>query len=88
MIRLKDISKRYGALCVYDHFDLDIEEGKITCILGSSGSGKTTLLNILAALDRPTGGTVLLDGKDLSKIKALISFSNRGWCPTLRCEAT
>ena len=50
MIRLKDISKRYGALCVYDHFDLDIEEGKITCILGSSGSGKTTLLNILSGL--------------------------------------
>lgn len=50
MIRLKDISKRYGALCVYDHFDLDIEEGKITSILGSSGSGKTTLLNILSGL--------------------------------------
>ena len=37
--------------------------------MGESGSGKTTLLNILAALDQPTGGTVLIDGKDLSKIK-------------------
>ena len=37
--------------------------------MGESGSGKTTLLNILAALDKPTGGTVLLDGKDLTQIK-------------------
>jgi len=37
--------------------------------MGESGSGKTTLLNILAALDRPTGGTVLLDGRDISRIK-------------------
>lgn len=46
-----------------------VEEGEYVAIMGESGSGKTTLLNILAALDRPTGGTVLLDGKDLSKIK-------------------
>lgn len=38
-------------------------------IMGESGSGKTTLLNILAALDKPSGGTVFLDGHDLSKIK-------------------
>ena len=38
-------------------------------IMGESGSGKTTLLNILAALDKPTGGTVLLDGKDITRIK-------------------
>ncbi len=46
-----------------------IEEGEYTAIMGESGSGKTTLLNILAALDRPTGGTVLLDGRDISRIK-------------------
>ena len=46
-----------------------VEEGEYVAIMAESGSGKTTLLNILAALDRPTGGTVLLDGKDLSKIK-------------------
>ena len=38
-------------------------------IMGESGSGKTTLLNILAALDKPTGGTVLLDGNDITRIK-------------------
>ena len=46
-----------------------VEEGGYGAIMGESGSGKTTLLNILAALDKPTGGTVLLDGKDLSKIR-------------------
>ncbi len=46
-----------------------VEEGEYVAIMGESGSGKTTLLNILAALDKPTGGTVKLDGRDISKIR-------------------
>ncbi len=46
-----------------------VEEGEYVAIMGESGSGKTTLLNILAALDRPTGGCVILDGKDLVTLK-------------------
>ncbi len=49
--------------------NFSVEEGEYTAIMGESGSGKTTLLNILAALDRPTGGKVVLDGKDISRIK-------------------
>ena len=49
--------------------NFSVEQGEYVAIMGESGSGKTTLLNILAALDKPTGGTVMLDGKDLSKIR-------------------
>ena len=46
-----------------------VEQGEYVAIMGESGSGKTTLLNILAALDKPTGGSVLLDGQNLADIK-------------------
>lgn len=46
-----------------------VEQGEYVAIMGESGSGKTTLLNILAALDQPTGGSVRLDGRELSGIK-------------------
>ena len=49
--------------------NFSVEAGEYVAIMGESGSGKTTLLNILAALDKPTGGSVRLDGRDLSKIR-------------------
>ena len=49
--------------------NFEVEEGEYVAIMGESGSGKTTLLNILAALDSPTAGSVLLDGKDLAGVR-------------------
>ena len=62
---------RFGANTVeaLKNVNFSVENGEYIAIMGESGSGKTTLLNILAALDRPTAGTVLLDGKDFSEIK-------------------
>ncbi len=55
-----------------------VQQGEYVAIMGESGSGKTTLLNILAALDKPTGGMVRLDGQELSKIKeSMISAFRR-----------
>ncbi|MFC1833314.1 ABC transporter ATP-binding protein [Thermodesulfobacteriota bacterium] len=48
--------------------DLDIEEGSFTALMGPSGSGKTTLLNLIAGIDGPTSGALVIDGKDISKL--------------------
>ena len=69
---LKKIYKtRFGGQSVeaLKNVSFSVDEGEYVAIMGESGSGKTTLLNILAALDQATSGTVLLDGKDFSKIK-------------------
>lgn len=55
MIRISNLTKRYGSQTVYENFNLGLEEGEITCILGESGCGKTTLLNCIAKLTGYTG---------------------------------
>ena len=66
----KVYSTRFGGNKVeaLKNVNFSVSEGEYVAIMGESGSGKTTLLNILAALDRPTSGSVIIDGKDLSKI--------------------
>lgn len=67
----KVYSPRFGGNKVeaLKNVNFSVERGEYAAIMGESGSGKTTLLNILAALDKPTGGSVILDGLNLAKIK-------------------
>ena len=72
ILEVKNISKvystRFGSAKVQalTNMNFSVEEGEYVAIMGESGSGKTTLLNILASLDRPTGGEVMLNGKNLA----------------------
>ena len=89
LLEVKDLQKvyttRFGGTSVtaLRNVNLSVEKGEYIAIMGESGSGKTTLLNILAALDRPTRGQVLLDGNDITAIseKELSAFrrSNLGF---------
>lgn len=67
----KVYTTRFGANEVeaLKNVNFSVEEGEYVAIMGESGSGKTTLLNILATLDKPSGGQVFLEGKDLSALK-------------------
>ena len=69
ILEMNDIRKSFGGLEVLRGIDLTVRRGEVLAIIGPSGSGKTTLLNILAALDKPTGGQVMLEGKRLDAIE-------------------
>jgi NitT/TauT family transport system ATP-binding protein len=78
-IRITRLTKKYAdssgnVINVFDNFDLEIEQGEITCIVGPSGCGKTTLLNIIAGLDKPDDGTVDLGSFSLNGSKASIGY--------------
>src|SRR6478672_12504006 len=66
-VEVSDVVKVYGhvgnAVPALDHVSLTIGRGEFVCLLGASGCGKSTLLNLLAGLDRPTQGTVDVDGR-------------------------
>jgi putative ABC transport system ATP-binding protein len=72
LICVKDIRKVYRVdqerVVALNRINLNIEHGEICCILGTSGSGKSTLLNIMAGLEKPTKGAVLIDGQDIAQM--------------------
>ena len=72
VIHLEDLRKSYfmgsHALAVLKGINLDIYKNEYVALMGPSGSGKSTLMNILGCLDTPTGGTYILNGKDVSKM--------------------
>ena len=69
MIHASNITKSFGSLQVLKGIDLDIQQGEVVSIVGPSGAGKTTLLQILGTLEKPDGGSVLINGVDVTKLK-------------------
>jgi putative ABC transport system ATP-binding protein len=72
VLTARGVSRRYGegdaAVDALLDVDVAIERGKLTAVMGPSGSGKSTLMHILAGLDRPTAGTVLIEGTDITEL--------------------
>jgi spermidine/putrescine ABC transporter ATP-binding subunit len=68
IISFRNVSKRWGSAVAVDNVSLDIQPGEFFALLGPSGCGKTTLLRMLAGLEVPTEGHVLIDGEDMGDI--------------------
>ncbi len=69
-ITLTNLSRTYGLVPVLHNIDLEIQDGELMVFVGPSGCGKSTLLRHIAGLDQPTSGTIVIDGKDVTKIAA------------------
>ena len=71
VIECRDVHKRFGGVEVLSGLDLAVEEGEFVALSGASGVGKSTLLHLLAALDRPTSGRIVVAGQDLAELRAV-----------------
>lgn len=73
ILELKNIKRTYKTKCVVTEvlkgIDFSVEAGEFVAIMGESGVGKTTLLNVIATFDKPTSGSVILNGKEISTLK-------------------
>jgi len=70
VMALEGVTRRFGAVTAVDSVSLDLREGEFFALLGPSGCGKTTLLRILAGFEAPDAGRVMLDGRDITGLRA------------------
>ncbi|MDB4116790.1 ABC transporter ATP-binding protein [Amylibacter sp.] len=69
MITINNLTKKFGGFTAVNDASLTIEEGSITGLVGPNGAGKTTLFNVIAGIYRPSNGSVMLDGKDITGLE-------------------
>ncbi|MGO9771121.1 MAG: ATP-binding cassette domain-containing protein, partial [Roseiarcus sp.] len=69
-LTLTGIQKTYGANAVVRDFDLSVERGELVTFLGPSGCGKTTTLRMIAGFETPTEGSIRIDGRDVTNLRA------------------
>ncbi len=87
ILSLKHVRKMFGPHAAVDSIDLDIAEGEFFTIVGPSGSGKTTMLRMLAGMDTPTSGDILLKGERINDVPA--NKRPPAWCSSRwRCFRT
>ncbi|WP_075721025.1 ABC transporter ATP-binding protein [Roseburia sp. 499] len=72
VLEVCDLTKRYGEgeseVVAVNHVSFSVEKGEFVAIIGASGSGKSTLMNMIGGIDHPTSGSVIIDGKEISKM--------------------
>ncbi|QFY12409.1 ATP-binding cassette domain-containing protein [Nonomuraea phyllanthi] len=74
VVSLRDVTREHGEVRALGGVSLDVSAGELVAVMGPSGSGKSTLLNVAGGLDRPTSGTVTIEGEDLAAVKDLAAL--------------
>jgi nitrate/nitrite transport system ATP-binding protein len=87
LISVEGLTRRFGEgqPAVFEDIWFSIERGEFVCLIGHSGCGKTTILNVLAGLDKPSGGTVIVDGKEIDgpSLDRAVIFQSHALMPWL-----
>lgn len=72
VLEVRDLTKKYGKgeseVVAVNHVSFSVEKGEFVAIIGASGSGKSTLMNMIGGIDKPTSGSVIIDGKEIAKM--------------------
>ncbi|MGP3911233.1 ABC transporter ATP-binding protein [Nonomuraea sp. 10N515B] len=74
---LHDVTREHGSVRALRGVSLEVSSGELVAVMGPSGSGKSTLLNLAGGLDRPTSGSVTIEGRDLAAVKDLAALRRR-----------
>src|SRR5262245_9685969 len=77
-ISVNNVTKRFGDFVALDDVSIDVPDGGLTALLGPSGSGKSTLLRVIAGLEQPDDGQILINGEDNTKVR--VQDRNVGFC--------